>query len=119
LVELNNLGLDAGRKTALPAVKLENSIDVCSDRRAGEDLARREFDLGRDLVFLEPLITLKDDAVDDRVLANVDHEIAGFAAGNCDVRKELGRVEVLEGLVQSLGSIGLARRQICVRANGL
>ena len=79
LVELDDLGIDARGETALAAIEFENPVDVRADRRAGENLTRRELDLGRDLVVLEPLVALKDDAVDDRVLADDDDEVAGSA----------------------------------------
>ena len=45
LVELDDLGLDAGGEAALAAIKLDDPVDVGADRRTGEDLPRREFDL--------------------------------------------------------------------------
>ena len=47
LVELDDLGLDARREAALPAIQLEDPLDVGAGRGAGEDLARRKLDLGQ------------------------------------------------------------------------
>ena len=79
LVELDDLGLDAGGEAALAAIQLEDPVDVGADRGAGEDLARRKLDLGQDLVVLEALVALEDDAVDDRVFADRDDQVAGVA----------------------------------------
>ena len=47
LVELDDLRLDARGEAALAAIELEDPVDVGANRRAGEDLARRELDLGQ------------------------------------------------------------------------
>ena len=73
------------------------------------DLARSKLDLRRDLVVLDPLVALKDDAVDDRVLAHRNDQVAGVGAGDDDVGEQLGRVEVLQRLIERLGGIALAR----------
>ena len=67
LVELDDLGLDAGGEAALTTVKLKDAVDVRANGGAREDLTRRELDFRRDLVVLEALVALKNDAVDDRV----------------------------------------------------
>ena len=56
----------------IAAIKLEYAVDVGASALAGEDLARSKLDLGQDLVFLEALVALKDDAVDDRIFADRD-----------------------------------------------
>ena len=117
LVELDDLRFDAGREASLPAIELKDPVDIGADRRAGEDLARRELDLRRDLVVLEALVALQDDAVDDRVFADVDHQVAGVGAGDGDVGEQLGRVEVLQRLIERDGGVGLARRQVRISAN--
>ena len=96
-------------EAALAPVQLDDPVDVGADLGAGEDLARRELDLGQDLVVLDPLVALKDDAVDDRVFADRDHQIAGVGAGDDDVGEQLGRVEILERLIERFGGIVLAR----------
>ncbi len=119
LVELDDLGLDPRREAALPAIQFENSLDVRADRRAGEDLTRGKLDLGQDLVVLEPLVPLEDDAVDDRILADLDDEVAGARPGDRHVREQLGRVEILERLVERPGGVGLARGEIGIGADRL
>jgi hypothetical protein len=59
LVELDDLGLDGCRETALAAVELDDAGDIGADLGAREDLARGEPDLRPDLVFLQPLIALR------------------------------------------------------------
>ena len=60
-------GSTVGGEAALALVQLDDAGDVGADLGAGEDLPRRELDLGQDLVFLEPLVAFQDDAVDHRV----------------------------------------------------
>ncbi len=95
LVELNDLGIDARGESSLPPVKLEDPVDIGANCAPGEDLARSELDLRRDLVVLEALVALEDDAVDDRVFADIDDQVAGIGAGDGDVGEELGRVKIL------------------------
>src|SRR6185437_4746340 len=118
LIELDDLGVDARSETALAAVQVEDPVDVGADGRAGEDLPRRELDLRQDLVLLEALVALEDDAVDDRVLANVDDEIAGLGPGDVRVGEQVGRVKVLERLIERASGVGLARRQVGVGTDG-
>jgi hypothetical protein len=72
LLELHDLGIDGSGEAALAAIELDDPRDVRARLGPGEDLARRQPDLRRDLVVLDPLVAFKDDAVDDRVLANLD-----------------------------------------------
>jgi hypothetical protein len=117
LVELDDLRLDARGESALAAIELEDAIDVGTNGAAGEDLPRRELDLRRDFVVLEALVPLQDDAVDDRVLANVDDEVASLGAPDRHVREQLGRVQVLEGLIERRSRVGLARREAGIGTN--
>ena len=80
LVELDDLGFDRRGEAALALVQFDDPVDVGADLRAGEDLARGKPDLGLDLVVLDPLVALKDDAVDDRILAHLDDQIAPVSA---------------------------------------
>src|SRR6185503_12852893 len=74
LVELDDLRLDAGAVAALAAVELDDPGNVGAGARAGEDLARRKPDLRRDLVVLDAPVALQDDAVDHRILADLDDQ---------------------------------------------
>src|SRR3546814_6130449 len=75
--------------------------DVCSS-----DL----LDLGPGLVFLEPLVALQDDAVDDRVFGNLDRQRA-VVVGNLIILEQLGRGQILERLVERRAIIALADPQ--------
>ena len=66
---------------------------------------------GRDLVVLEAPVALEDDAVDDRILADLDDEVAGVDAGDLDVGEQFGREQVAQRLVEPLVVIGLAGAQ--------
>ena len=112
LVELDDLGFDPRCKPALAAIKLEDPVHVGARRGPGEDLPRSFLDLRRDLVVFEALVALKDDAVDDRVFADIDDEIAGFGARDCHVGEELRCVKILERLIERRGGVDLARRKV-------
>ena len=75
LVELDDLGLDLGGEAALAAIELDDPGDVGARLGAGEDLPRREPDLRADLVVLDALVALEDDAVDHRILAHLDGQM--------------------------------------------
>ena len=60
------------------------------------------------------LVALEGDPVDHRVLLDVDDEVAGFGASDVDVREELGRVEVVNRLIERVGGVDLARTQVGV-----
>jgi hypothetical protein len=113
LVELDDLRLDIGREAALAAIELDDPRDVRARLGPGEDLARRQPDLRRDLVVLDPLVAFKDDAVDDGVLANLDGDDPVVEA-DADVGEELGREEILQRLVAALGGVDLARTKLDV-----
>ena len=66
------------------------------------------------LSYLMPLVALQDDAVDDRIFADGDDQIAGFGAGDDDVGEQFGRVEVLQRLIERFGGICLAGGEIGV-----
>jgi hypothetical protein len=119
LLELDDLRLDPGGEAALAAVELDDPGDVGARLGAGEDLARRELDLGVDLLVLEPLVALEDDAVDDRVLADLDDDVAGIAAEDLDVGEQLGVVEVADRLIELLAVVGLADPKLHVGEDGL
>src|SRR3546814_2595132 len=106
LVEFDDLGLDGGRKPALAAIQLDDAGDVGADLGTGEDLARGEANFRRDLVVLEPLIALQDDAVDDRVLADLDRERA-LVVADLDVSEQF-RSEEHTSELQSLMRISYA-----------
>src|SRR5204863_3040736 len=100
LVELDDLRFDTRGESALAAVQLEDPIDVGANRASGEDLARRQLDLWRDLVVLEALVALKNDAVDDRIFADVDDQLASFRSGDGYIGEQLRRVQILKSLIE-------------------
>ena len=78
LAQLHHLRFHRGRKTALAFVQLDNARDVRPDFGSREDLPRRQFDLREDLVALDAIIALDDDAVDNRVLGHLDQDGTAF-----------------------------------------
>src|SRR4029079_7108869 len=117
LVELNDLRVDARGESTLAAIQFEDAVDVGANRAAREDLPRRELNLRRDLVLLEALVALEDDAVDDGILAHVDDEVTCLGAADRHVGEELCRVQILQRLVERRGRIGLAGREVRVGAD--
>ncbi len=112
LIELDDLGLDAGREPTLPLVQFDDPVDVGTDLRSRKDFARLELDFRADLVALQTLVALKNDPVDDRIFTDGDDDIARVRAGDDDVSEQFGRVEILEGLVESLCCVCLSRLQV-------
>jgi hypothetical protein len=80
LVELDDLRLDPGGVAALSAIELDDAGDVGAGARTREDLARCEPDLGNDLVVLEAAVAFEDDAVDDRILTDLENDVTGLDA---------------------------------------
>ncbi len=87
LVQLDDLRLDRGGEAALALIKLDDPVNVGPNLGTGVDLARCELDLRRNLVVLDPLVAFKDDAVDHRVFADRDQQVAGIGARYHDVRE--------------------------------
>ena len=117
LLKVDDLRFDPRSEAALALVKLDNALDVRADLGAGKDLARLQLDLRDDLVVLDALVTLQDDAVDDRILSHGDDDIARLGTGDDDVGEKLRRVELLQRGIEGLGRITLARGEICVRTD--
>ena len=85
LVELDGFRLDRGGEAAAALVQLDDPVDVAANLGTGENLPRGEPDFGLDLVVLDALVALEHDAVDDRILANRDGQVAGLGAGDDDI----------------------------------
>ena len=118
LVERHHLGLDGRSEAALTLVQLDDAGDVGADFRAGEDLARRELDLGPDLVFLQALVALQDHAVDHRVFGDLDRQRT-IIVGDLKILEQLGRGEVFQGLIKNRAIIALTNAQPQVRQDRL
>ena len=110
LVELDHLGIDGRGEAALPLVEFDDARDVGADLRAGEDLTRRELDLGPDLVFLQPLVAFEDDAVDDGVFRHLDRQRA-IVVADLIILEQFGRRQILERLIEHRTVIGLPHAQ--------
>ena len=91
LVKLNQFRFNRSGKTALAFVKLNDASDVGTDFGTRIDLARRQFDLRLDLFILQPLVTFKDDTVDDRVFADFNRHIA-IGIADADIGEQFSGV---------------------------
>ncbi len=118
LRQLDHLRLDCRRETALSLIQLDDPRDICADLGPGENLPRRQPDLGNDLVVLYPVVALEDDAVDHRILDHGDQHIAVLEP---DIRRseQFGGVELFEHLVADDLVPFLARTQPDVGEDGL
>ena len=93
LVELDDLRLDAGGVAALAAVELDDPGDVGAGACERVKIWRgASLISGVILSSLMRSIALENDAVDDRILADLDHQIAGIGAGDGDVGEQIGGV---------------------------
>ena len=106
LVEVDHLRRHDRGEAALAAVQFEDAADVLPHCGAREDLTRRELDLFRDLVALQRLVALQDHAVDDRVLAHLQHDVAGLHAVDLILHEQVGGLEILQRLVERFGGVG-------------
>jgi hypothetical protein len=114
LVQRHHLRIDHRRETALAPVQFEDPADILPDRGARKDLARGELDLLGDLVALQRLVTLDDHAVDDRVLADAQHDVAIRNAGDRIIREQVAGLQILQRLVERLGGVRDADAQLGV-----
>src|SRR5690606_24260869 len=108
LVELHHLRLYGRSKAALALVQFDDARDVRPNLGAGEDLPRRQLDLGKDLVVLEATIAFQHDPVDYRVLDHSD-DYSAVVVPDREVGEQLGRGKILQGLVGQRGGIDLPR----------
>src|SRR5262245_64117259 len=88
--ELDDLRLDRRSKPAVPAIEIEDALDIILHAGARIDDARPQLDLGRKILLVDLAVSFKSDAIDDRVLDDPDDE--GIAdPGQIDVSKKSGR----------------------------
>ena len=74
VVEIDDLGIDGGGVIALPAIDIEDALDVGLDASARIDRAGLELNLGCERVVLDLAIPFERDAGDDRVFLNDDDD---------------------------------------------
>src|ERR1700693_5723352 len=72
LRKLDDLGLDRRGETGVPAVEVEDALDVVLHPGAGIDDARTKLDLGVEVLVGKLRITLEGDAIYDRVFDEPD-----------------------------------------------
>ena len=89
LIEHHHLWLNSRAVTALAAIKIDDPRHVSAGFGPGENLPRGKLDFRADLVFLDPLIAFQQNAVDDRVFADFNDEIALIIA-DLHVGKQFG-----------------------------
>ena len=116
LIQLDHFRLNGRGKAALAAVKLDDARDVGTRLGAREDLTRCKTDFRTDLVFLQALIAFQNDAVDHRVLTDLDRQRARIVA-NLDVCEQLGREQVLQRLIEHFARVRRTSAQRGVRTH--
>jgi len=102
LRQLDHLGRHRRRDPARAAIELDNTLDVGLHLCAGEDAARTDLHLVLQLVFLEGRVPLEDHLVDDRVLDDLDDQIAGQQL-DLHVGEQVGPRQGLQRQVETLG----------------
>ncbi len=117
LVQLNHLGFDAGSKTALALVQLDNASHIGPHFRAREYLTRSQPDFRPDGIILDPFIAFQQNPVDHRVLDNINDDGAGIIA-DADILEQFGLEQVFERLVSRFLCISLANPQFHVGEDG-
>ena len=118
LLELDDLGIDGCRVTALALVDVEDALDVRLHAGAREHRARLQLHLVAQGIGIDLAVTLERDLVDHRILDDGDHHI-GAAAVDAHVGEEAGGKQRLDGAVDLARIVGVARRELEVGADGL
>ena len=117
LVEHDHLRLDRRSKAPLAAIQLDNPGNVGAHFRPRENRARRELQFLAELVFLDALVSFEDDPVDDRIFLDDDRQRT-LLVTNLNVGEQLGRKQILQGLVQRFAGISPTGAQLDIRTNG-
>ena len=115
--ELDDLGFHRRAEPAMPAVKIEDALDVALHPGARIDNARAQLDLGIELLVVELVVSLKGDAVDDRVLDDLDDERVADPA-QPDIGKQSGREQRFQRRIHLLVVPRVARLELEIRADG-
>ena len=109
--------LDPRREASRAPVHVEDPVDVLGDPRRRERTARRNLDLLAQLFFLQRLVALEDDPVDDRVLGHPHHDVVP-APVDRDVGEQAGRKQRLQREIDPVAVKGIARLKQKVGLDG-
>ena len=101
-------GLHRRREPALAGVDAQQFLAVLLRHAGGEDGARPELQLLAQIVFLDVVVALEIDRVDQRVLAHV-HDQAAALALQADVGEQAGGVERAQRAVHAVAAERVAR----------
>src|SRR5215813_8516705 len=114
--ELDDFRPDSRSEPAVPAIEIEDALDVILNTGARIDDAWPQLNLGCQILLVDLAVSLKRDAIDDGILDDLhDERIADPA--QIDVRKKPGREERLQRSVHKLIVPGVARLDQQIRAN--
>ncbi len=116
LVEPHQLRFDGCGIAALPLVELDDASDVRAHAAARIDLARRQMQFGVDLVGLEATVPLKDDAVDHRVLGDLNGQRT-IIVGDLEIREQLGLRKRAQRRIERRARIALPDAQLRIGAH--
>src|SRR5271169_2321273 len=101
----------------MPAVKIEDALDVALHPGARINDARAQLDLGIELLVVEFVVSLKGDTVDDRVLDHLDDERVADPA-QPDIGKQSSREQRFQRRIYLLVVPRVARLELEIRADG-
>ena len=118
LLELDDLRLDRRVVPTAAAVDRQDTLDVRLDPCPGEHLAGPGLYLVAQLVVVDLVVTLEDDAIDDRIFRHLDHQ-GGSLHVDDDVRIKSRSEQGLQRPVGSGRIIGLPDLELQVGADGL
>jgi hypothetical protein len=108
LRQFDHLGRHGRRDAARTAIEFDDALDVGLNLGAGEDAARTDLHLVLQLVFLERRVPLEDHLVDDRVLDDLDDQVAALQL-DLHVGEQIGAGQGLQRQVEALRVDRLAR----------
>ena len=118
LRQLDDLRFDARGESTLTAIDVEDTLHVRLHLGAGENRARLQLHLALEARLLDLAVTLKCDAINDRIL---DHRDDQSRAGAIDahIAEEPRREQRLQGLVDLCRIVGVADGNGQIGANRL
>ena len=116
-VELDDLGLDRGRKAPLAPVDVEHALHVGLRLGAREHGPRLELYLVLERILVDFLVAFKGDLVDDRIFHDRDDDAAALAV-DAHVGKQASCEQRADRLVDLARIVGVAGVEFEIGANG-
>ena len=116
LVELDDLGVYRRAEASAAPVEIEDPLHIRLHAALRQHRPGLFLDLGEEILGLQVIVTFEGDRVDDRILDHLDDQGIALAPEG-DVGEEARGEEILQGLVDAVGSKGIAGVELHVGAH--